>query len=73
MSISTKIKSMLVEKSIKQQDLQELLNLSSKQAVNNKFARNSWSAAELIKVVNFLGGELIVKLDDREIVLKDES
>ena len=73
MSISTKIKSMLVEKSVKQQDLQELLKLSSKQAVNNKFARDSWSAVELIRVVNFLGGELIVKLDDREIILRDES
>lgn len=73
MSISTKIKSMLVEKSVKQQDLQDLLKLSSKQAVNNKFARDSWSAVELIRVVNFLGGELIVKLDDREIILRDES
>ena len=73
MSISKEIKSMLLLKNLKKNELQEFLKLGSPQALTNKFARNSWSAAELIRVVNFLGGELIVKLDDREIVLKDES
>lgn len=72
MSISNQIKSLLVEKSIKQQDLQEPLELSSKQAVNNKFAKNSWSAEDLIKVVAFLDGELIIKVDDREIKLTEK-
>lgn len=72
MSISNQIKSLLVEKSLKQQDLQEVLNVSSKQAVNNKFAKNSWSAEDLIKVVSFLGGELIIKVEDREIRLTEK-
>lgn len=67
MNISTMIKSVLVEKSLKQQDLQELLGLSSKQAVSNKFANNRWSAEDLAKVANFLDGQLILKVADREI------
>lgn len=70
--ISTELKSILVKKSIKQQDLQAVLGLSSKQAVNNKFAKNSWSAEDLIKVVTFLGGELIIRVDDREIKLDEK-
>lgn len=70
--ISTELKSILVRKSIKQQDLQSVLGLSSKQAVNNKFAKNSWSAEDLIKVVTFLGGELIIRIDDQEIKLDEK-
>ena len=70
--ISAEIKSILARKSIRQQDLQSVLGLSSKQAVNNKFARNSWSAEDLIKVVTFLGGELIIRIDDREIKLDEK-
>lgn len=70
--ISTELKSILVRKSIKQQDLQSVLGLSSKQAVNNKFAKNSWSAEDLIKVVTFLGGELIIRIDEREIKLDEK-
>ena len=72
MNISTMIKSVLVEKSLKQQDLQDLLGLSSKQAVNNKFARNSWSAEDLSKVASFLGGQLILKVSDREIEITQD-
>lgn len=67
MNLSTLIKSLLVEKSLQQQNLQGILKVSSKQAVNNKFAKNSWSAEDLVKVVDFLGGKLIIKVDSREI------
>lgn len=71
--ISNEIKSLLELKGVKKIELQKFLGLKYPQNLTTKFARDSWSAAELIRVVNFLGGELIVKLDDREIVLKDES
>ena len=73
MNISNEIKSLLELKGVKKTELQKFLGLKHQQALTTKFSRNSWSAAELIRVINFLGGELIVKLDDREIVLKDES
>ena len=72
MSLSNEIKSLLVSKSLKQQDLQESLEMASKQAVNNKFAKNAWSAEDLYKVLTFLGGQVILKVDDREIVLTEK-
>lgn len=72
MNISNQIKGLLVEKSLKQQDLQTVLAVSSKQAVNNKFAKNSWSVEDLIKVVSFLDGELIIRVDEREIKLTEK-
>lgn len=72
MTISNQIKSLLVGKSLKQQSLQEVLGLASKQSVNNKFAKNSWSAEDLIKVVAFLGGDLIIRVDDQEIKLTEK-
>lgn len=72
MTISAIIKSLLVKKSLKQQDLQSILNLSSKQSVNNKFSKNSWSVEDLIKVVKFLGCNLTIN-DGEEIIFLDEK
>lgn len=67
MNLSNEIKSLLILKGIPQKELQPVFGMASSQAVANKFARNSWSAEDLVKVVDFLGGKLIVKVDNREI------
>lgn len=65
--LSNEIKGLLTVKGYKQLDLQDVFDMASRQAVANKFARNSWSVEDLVKVVDFLGGKLIIKVDSREI------
>lgn len=67
MTVSTEIKSLLELQGKKKQELQKHLELKHPQALTNKFARNSWSVEDLVKVVDFLGGKLIIKVDSREI------
>lgn len=66
-NLSNEIKGLLTVKGFKQQDLQKVFNMTSRQSVANKFARNSWSVEDLVKVVDFLGGKLIIKVDSREV------
>lgn len=72
MNLSTILKSILVEKSIQQQELTNVLNLASRQAVNNKFASNSWSVKDLIKVITFLDGKIIIQVNNREIAITND-
>ena len=44
----------------------------SRQSLSNKFYRDSFSADDLIKVTDFLRGELALTVDDVKILL-DES
>ena len=67
MTLSNEIKSLLELKGKKKKDLLKILGLSRPQALTTKFARNSWSVEDLTKVVKFLGGQLIIKVDDREV------
>ena len=67
MNLSNEIKSLLELKGIKKQELQQYLGLKHPQALTNKFARNSWSVEDLVKVVDFLDGKLIIKVDSREV------
>ena len=66
-NLSNEIKALLVIKGLKQLDLVDVLGVSSRQAVANKFARDSWSVEDLVKVVDFLDGKLIIKVDSREV------
>jgi len=66
-TLSSEIKGLLQVEGVKQLDLQVPLGMTSKQSVANKFARNSWSVEDLVKVVDFLGGKLVIKVDSREI------
>ena len=72
MDISNEIKSLLELKGRKKSELQKHLGLKHPQALTTKFARDSWSAEDLIKVVTFLGGELIIRIDGREIKLDEK-
>lgn len=72
MTLSLEIKSLLELHNKKKKELQQCLNLKYPQALTNKFMRNSWSVEDLVKVVNFLDGKLIIKVDNREIEITKE-
>ncbi len=70
--ISRDIKSLLAREGKRQKDLIEILKVTSPQAVNNKFARGSWSGSELVKIAEYCGCELAFVSDTNKIVIKDE-
>ena len=57
MAVSDKIKALLVLKGKKNSELAEHFGMSI-QTMNNKFYRNSFSSADLIKIADFLDCEL---------------
>lgn len=63
-TISSKVKMLLSYYGRKQSDLMKCLNMSSKQSVNNKIARDSWSAQDLAKLAEFLGCKIGFILPD---------
>lgn len=74
MAISKKIKSMLAETDKKQADLLEILNISSKQSLSNKFTNERWSAEDLSKIADFCGCKLAFILPSGErIVINDDG
>lgn len=72
MAISNKIKSLLKLKGKNNAGLAGHLGISV-QALSNKLYRDSFSAADLIKVSAFLGVELAFIVDERQRVTLDES
>lgn len=62
--IKNKIQMMLSYKNKTQIALKDLLGMSSRQALNNKFSNNRFSTEDLIKICDFL---------DLEIAIKDKS
>ena len=72
--VSNDIKTLLAYKGVKQKELMEVLNLTSRQTVSAKFSRNSFTSKELCKIVHFLGGQLVVKFDDgREFEIRGDE
>ncbi len=67
MTLSDEIKALLILKGRKKKDIQQLLHLKTPQVMTNKFAGNAWKVGELAQVMDFLGGELVIKIDGREI------
>ena len=65
MAITSKIKSMLLLKGKTSEDLADYLGIS-KQAVYNKFNRDSYSADDLIKIADFLEMELAFIVDSKQ-------
>ena len=66
---------MALRKAKRQQgELAEAWGYSSKQAINNKFSRDSWSANDLAKLAEFTGGKLaIVYPDGQEILIPPQE
>lgn len=67
MTLSDEIKALLILKGRKKKDIQQLLQLKTPQVMTNKLAGNAWKVKELVQVMDFLGGELVIKIDGREI------
>lgn len=64
MSASKEIKALLSLTGKKQADLMELLQMSSKQSLSNKFTNERWSADDLVSISEFCGCKLAFVLPD---------
>lgn len=73
MSISNKIKSLVQSQGKTNTELSKYLGMGSVQALTNKFNRGSFSTEDLTKVVSFLGGELIIRVNDVELKLTEND
>lgn len=71
MAASKKIKSLLAETDKKQADLMEVLGMSSKQSLSNKFTNERWSADDLAKIADFCGCKLAFILPNGERIIID--
>lgn len=58
MAVADKIKALLKLQGKRTEDLAEALGLKSKQALYNKFNRDSFTATDLIKAADFLNCDL---------------
>lgn len=58
--VSDKIKQIMKEKGVKVNQLAKYMGVKP-QSVTNKFSRDSWSAQDLISVLDFLGCQLTVE------------
>ena len=73
MSISDRVKGLLALSGKRQIDLAADFGMS-KQSMNNKFARNSWSASDLVKVSDFCGCKLVFLMPHgQQIIIRDEK
>lgn len=68
MNISDRIMILLRTTGKKQIDLLPVLNMASRASLGNKFSLCRWSAADLIKVADFVGARLVFQLPDGETV-----
>ena len=74
MKISDVVRMALLKGQKSQVDLVPVFNMSSPQALGNKFSRGSWSANDLANVAEFTGGVLNIKYPDgQEILIYPES
>lgn len=73
MNTSACVKALISNAGIKQGDLTSILNMSSAQAVSNKFRLNRWSDEDLIKIAELTGCKLAFILPDGERITLDQS
>ena len=66
MSVSNQVRALLNLTGRKQVELQDILEMGSKQSLNNKFAKDRWSAEDLIRVSEFCGCKLAFILPSGE-------
>ena len=70
-TVSSKVKMLLGFYGRKQNELLGCLNMGSKQSINNKMARDSWSAQDLATVADFLGCKVGFILPDGSYIYLD--
>ena len=68
-SVSKKVKALLLEREKKQSDLMEVLGMSSKQSLSNKFSNERWSAEDLVKIAEYCGCKLAFILPNGERII----
>lgn len=71
MAASKNIKALLAQTDRKQADLLEVLDISSKQSLSNKFTNERWSADDLVKIAEFCGCKLAFVLPSGERIVID--
>lgn len=72
MALSDKVKGIIAMVGKQQQELAQYFGMS-KQVMNNKLSRNSWSGKDLIKVADFVGGQLAIILPDGQKIILDDD
>lgn len=73
MQISKKVKVLLTESNKKQSDLLDVLQMSSRQSLSNKFSNERWSAEDLVKIAEFCGCKLAFILPNGERIILELS
>lgn len=72
MGISKKVKALLGLSGKKQADLMEILGVSSRQSLTNKFTNERWSGADLAAVARFCNCQLaFITPDGQKIIIED--
>lgn len=71
-TVSQRVKQVLAGSDKKQFDMASYFGIS-RQAMSNKIARDSWSAYDLAKVASFVGGELLIKMPDGQMIKIDDK
>ncbi len=69
-SVSQRVKQALVGCGKRQTEMAEYFGIS-RQAMSNKVARDSWSAYDLAKAAQFVGGELAIIMPDGQHIVVD--
>ena len=73
MSISANIKALLALSGLKQSDLLQPLNMSSRQSLSNKFTNERWSAQDLVDISRLCGCKLaFIMPNGQQIILENE-
>ncbi len=73
MSISANIKALLALSGLKQSDLLQPLNMSSRQSLSNKFTNERWSAQDLVDISRLCGCKLaFIMPNGQQIIVENE-
>lgn len=73
MSISANIKALLALSGLKQSDLLQPLNMSSRQSLSNKFTNERWSAQDLVGISRLCGCKLaFIMPNGQQIIVENE-
>lgn len=72
MSVSQSVKALLSIRGKKQSDLLEVLEVSSKQSLSNKFSGERWYAADLVAVAKSCGCKLAFVLPNGDQITVDD-
>ncbi len=74
MSISANIKALLTLSGMKQFDLMQPLNMSSRQSLSNKFTNERWSAKDLVDISRLCGCKLaFIMPNGQQIFIEDDD